>query len=222
MDVAVHSTNSGKVIINFPGYGATLDGEDPKWDRRHPLRYREIAEALQAAGVGTVVRAANHHAEYFRYEEQVVNDLRAIVKHALSRAGAICGSPEPILYLMGFSAGASAVAVLAAECRAERVLLVAPSGDAGPEQIMRAFGQYCGQVYIVVGEKDEVVSPDAAALFDELSPRAAKKKVVIVPGCDHFFSSPDHDHLFRKAAFWAFSDDPVHRDALGPERPPNL
>jgi pimeloyl-ACP methyl ester carboxylesterase len=214
LDLAIHANESGKLIVIFPGYGASLDAEDPELDDHHPFRYREIACDLQTAGIGAVVRAGNRQAPYFRYEEQIVNDLRAVMDHALKQAVAICGGRHPPLYLMGYSAGASAVAVLADEVGAARVLLLAPSGDAGPDRIAPGFGNYRGEVYIVVCERDEVVTSDAGPLFDEMSPRAAKKRVVIVPGGDHFFSGEAQDRIFRKAPFWAFSDEPGCEELL--------
>jgi hypothetical protein len=36
-----------------------------------------------------------------------------------------------------------------------------------------------------------------ACLFDEITPAARPKVVLFVPGCDHFFTRPDHDQLLE-------------------------
>ena len=58
--------------------------------------------------------------------------LRRVIGYGLDHAGAICGVDGPELCLMGFSAGAGAVAALASEFQPKRMLLIAPSGDVGP------------------------------------------------------------------------------------------
>lgn len=67
VEVAIHANTSAKLIVLFPGYGASVDAEDPELNDRHPRRYLEIAEALQEAQLGAVVRAPNRHLPFFRY-----------------------------------------------------------------------------------------------------------------------------------------------------------
>ena len=213
VETVISPSTAGALIVIAPGFGAGTEGEDPELNNSHPSRYREIAEALRVE-VGGVVRMANRHQPFFRYEEQIVNDLAAVAKHAISHATDISGRRDPPLYMMGYSAGAGAVAVVARRYRTKKILLVAPSGDAGAELITEKLGQFEGTVDIVVGEEDEVVTPAAGKLFDEISPKAAKKRVVFVPGCDHFFSSNEADAVFRKAPFWAFSDNPTYSELM--------
>jgi fermentation-respiration switch protein FrsA (DUF1100 family) len=117
----------------------------------------------------------------------------------------MCGHRRPELCLLGFSAGAGAVAALAGAYQPKRLLLVAPSGDVGPRRIVAGLREYTGQLVLLVGEQDEVVGRDAACLFDELSPAACPKEVHFVPGCDHFFTRSDHDQLLEETTLRVFS-----------------
>ena len=92
--VVISSSTRGALIVIAPGFGASTEGEDPKLNNSHPHRYREIAATLQTE-VGGVIRTANRHQPFFRYEQQVVNDLAAVLDYALSHAGAICGRSAP-------------------------------------------------------------------------------------------------------------------------------
>jgi alpha/beta superfamily hydrolase len=109
------------------------------------------------------------------------------------------------LCLLGFSAGAGAVAALASAYQPKRVLLIAPSGDVGPRRIIAGLKGYAGQLVLLVGEQDEVVGRDPAWLLDEISPAARPKDVFFVPGCDHFFTRPEHDQVLEETSMRVFA-----------------
>jgi alpha/beta superfamily hydrolase len=205
VQLAAHPATCARLVIIYPGLNATLDGESRHFTQAHPFRYRRLAERLQAEGVAAVLRLANPPCGYYGDGQVAVDRLARAIDYALAHARAMCGHRRPELCLLGFSAGAGAVAALAGAYQPKRLLLVAPSGDVGPRRIIAGLRDYAGQLVILVGEQDEVVGRDAACLFDEISPAACPKEVRFVPGCDHFFTRPDHDQLLEEASLRVFS-----------------
>ena len=135
-------------------------------------------------------------------------DLKATIDYALANADRICSSKEPDLYLMGFSAGAGAIAIVAADYpQITKVLLLAPSVDAGKTAIEEGFGKFRGEVYIAVGEYDECVGKEAGEYFMGLATGASRKKLVVIPNCDHQFQGRINGKIMSKAPFWAFAAD---------------
>ena len=208
---AVHPATCDRLVIIYPGLDASMDGESRHFTQAHPLRYRRLAERLQAEGVAAVLRLANPPSGYYGDGQVAVDRLARAIDYALAHARAMCGHRRPELCLMGFSAGAGAAAALAGAYQPKRLLLIAPSGDAGPRRIVAGLREYTGQLVILVGEEDRVVGRDAACLFDEISPSACPKEVRLVPGCDHFFTRPDHDQLLEETSLrlFAASDKPA-------------
>src|SRR5262245_27269106 len=192
---AAHPATCARLVIIYPGLNATMDGESRHFTQAHPCRYRHLAERLQAEGVAAVLRVANPPCGYYEDGQVAVDRLARAIDFALAHARALCGHRCPELCLLGFSAGAGAVAALAGAYQPKRMLLIAPSGDVGPQRIIAGLKEYAGALVLLVGEQDEVVGREAACLFDELSPAARPKEVHFVPGCDHFFTRPDHDQL---------------------------
>jgi alpha/beta superfamily hydrolase len=202
---AAHPATCARLVIIYPGLNATLDGESRHFSHANPFRYRRLAERLQAEGVAAVLRLANPPCGYYGDGQVAVDRLARAIDYALAHARVMCGHRRPELCLLGFSAGAGAVAALAGAYQPKRLLLVAPSGDVGPRRIVAGLREYAGQLVILVGEQDEVVGRDAACLFDEISPAASPKEVHFVAGCDHFFTRPDHDQLLEDTSMNVFA-----------------
>lgn len=117
---------------------------------------------------------------------------------------------------MGFSAGAGAIAIVAANCpQIKKVLRLAPSVDAGKSAIEEAFGKFLGEVYIAIGQYDECVGREAGDYFLELATGARKKKLVVIPNCDHQFQGRIDGKIMSKAPFWAFAADDSFPSAEG-------
>jgi dienelactone hydrolase len=200
-EINIHDLpQSNVIIINYPGYQGDIDGYEGK--------YRTLADLMQRKGIGAVIRMGNQYRYGFLYEKSVVADLRATIEYALANAESICSTREPKIYLMGFSAGAGAIAIVAAEFpQIEKVLLLAPSVDAGKATIEEAFGSFRGEVYIAVGEEDECVGKEAGDYFLALATGARRKMLVIIPKCDHQFQGRINGKILSKAPFWAFAGD---------------
>jgi pimeloyl-ACP methyl ester carboxylesterase len=200
-EVNIHDCpESNIIIINYPGYEGDIDGYQGK--------YRTLADVLRRKGIGAVIRMGNHYRHGFLYERSVVADLKATIEYALANAESMCSTREPDLYLMGSSAGAGAIAIVAADYpQIKKVLLLAPSVDAGRVAIEEAFPKFQGEVYITVGEHDECVGRQAGDYFLGLATRATKKTLVIIPNCDHQFQGVVNGKIMSKAPFWAFAND---------------
>jgi dienelactone hydrolase len=200
-EINIHDCpESNVIIVNYPGYQGDIDGYQGK--------YRTVADLIRRKGLGAVVRMDNQCRYGFLYEKSVVADLKATIDYALANAKTICSTSEPDLYLMGFSAGAGATAIVAADYpQITKVLLLAPSVDAGKTAIEEAFGKFRGEVYIAVGQYDECVGMEAGDYFLGLATGARKKKLVVIPNCDHQFQGLVNGKIMSKAPFWAFADD---------------
>ena len=210
-EVNIHDCpQSNVIIINYPGYQGDIDGYEGK--------YRTLADLIRRKGLGAVLRMANQCRPGFLYEKSVVADLRATIDYALANAESICSSSEPELYLMGFSAGAGAIAIVSQHYpQIKKILLLAPSVDAGKSAIEEAFCKFRGEVYIAVGEYDECVGKEAGEYFLRLASSARKKMLVVIPNCDHQFQGRINGKIMSKAPFWAFAADESFPSAEGGE-----
>lgn len=196
--VAIHPARSSRLVVMLPGFEGTLDG--------YANKYQKLAAFLVERGVGAVVRSGNPTIPGFEFETTCRTVLRGVVENALARAPAICGQKDPALLLLGWSAGASAIAALAADLpRVERVLLMAPSGDAGEEAVTDGLRRFTGELFVVAGEEDRVVGDLPRRLFD-LATGARRKQFVLLPGCDHQFRGERNGRLMSHAPLWAFDD----------------
>ena len=200
-EINIHDCpKSNVIIINYPGYQGDIDGYQGK--------YRTLAGLIRRKGLGAVIRTDNQCRYGFLYEKSIVGDLKATIDYALANAESICSTREPDLYLMGFSAGAGAIAIVSPDYpQIKRVLLMAPSIDAGKTAIEEAFRKFRGEVYITVGEYDECVGKDAGDYFLGLATGARKKVLAVIPNCDHQFQGLVNGKIMSKAPFWAFGDD---------------
>lgn len=115
---------SGRILLNLPGWDGHIDGYNRK--------YETLARFLAERGLATVLRVGNHPLPGLGFEQSCVLLARRLIAFATEHGRALCGASEAPLDLMGFSAGASAFAAVASDSpRIERLLLPAPSEDAG-------------------------------------------------------------------------------------------
>jgi pimeloyl-ACP methyl ester carboxylesterase len=206
--VAIHPAAASRIVIMQPGWNGTIDGYEQK--------YAKIAAHLVERGVGAVVRSANPIIPGYPFETTCKTVLRGVVEGVLERATEICGDPAPSLLLLGWSAGASAMAALAADFPSvERALLMAPSGDAGDEDVVAGLRRFTGDLFVVVGEEDEVVRDLPRELFGHAT-SARAKQLVLLPDCDHQFRGERNGRIMSHAPLWAFLDEEGFPDpALG-------
>jgi len=138
----------------------------------------------------------------------MINNLRKMIEYSLTNSKKIANCKNPKLYLMGFSAGASTIAAVSAEySEVEKILLMAPSGDAGLDNCRKNLAKFSGEVYIAIGDKDDVVGTEAGKIFYDLVKAASKKELVIIPNCDHQFRGEINGKIMSVAPLWAFAQN---------------
>lgn len=212
VDLRVHPAENGVIIVNYPGYNGTIDGYENK--------YGQVGDFLQRHGAA-VVRTNNPHNRGFWYPNSVQDHLRAVLDHTLDNTEEIAGVTRDRvrLFLMGFSAGAGAIAAVAHEYpEAERMLLMAPAMDPGTDVVIRGLSRFVGQCHIVVGENDEVVGTGPAKLLAQVACRASVVRDAVIPDCGHQFTGETNGRIMSAAPRWAFAnvggDSPSPNDGI--------
>ncbi len=200
LEVAVHPLRNGRIVINYPGITGDIDGYNNKYGRQ--------ADFVQKNGIGTVVRMGNLLFDELPYPEAMIDNFRFVVEHCLHHGIELSGKERPTLYLMGFSAGASTIAAVASDYpEVEKILLLAPSGDAGQRAVEKGLRKFTGEVYVAIGDRDENVGTQAGKVFYDLSIAARVRKLVVVKDCDHQFRGERNGRIMSKAPLWAFAGD---------------
>jgi len=215
LDLCVHSLAASHIIINYPGASRDVDG--------FRGRYKAIAAELQDRQLAPTVRVNNPFIRGVDYPSVLCDNLRFVIDYVLEHAEQICGRSDPSLYLMGHSAGASAIGAVAGEYpQVVKLLLLSPSLDAGKEEIRRGLADYAGSLHIVVGMEDNVVVPTQSRFFCHAAGRADPNRFVALWRCDHDFHGADNDDLLRRAPRWAFFGDAEFPDDDSPSEPQGL
>lgn len=194
IDLYIHPTVSKAILINVPGYRGDIDGYNGK--------YVKIADWLAERGVAAVVRMPNIERSE-GYRAGVEADLRVVIEYAYCNSLKINGTTHPEIYLAGFSAGGAAVASVAYEhLSVKRVLLAAPSG---PHDYR--LGNFEGDVYIIIGDRDEAVGTEAGQRYYNLAAKARVRKLRTVPHCNHQFHGTRNGQIMSGAYLWAFAGE---------------
>ncbi len=204
--LAIHPNLSRRIIINVPGANGDIDGFADK--------YKKLAHHMQSTDLGAVVRTGN------QFRKGFLPDFNAKValEYAREHAWEICGEAKPEILLMGFSAGASAIAAIAREYpEVSKMLLFAPSGDMGHARITQGLVRFKGDLTIVIGENDEIVGSHAGQHFYNMSLAAKNKELFTIPDCDHHFSGEINGRIISEAPFYAFNqgEKPLFPDPIG-------
>lgn len=196
IDAVIHPSSNGIILVHYPGFRETPDGPDS--------RYLQAATILQKS-IGAVVRLNNHDHAALTYAQSCQDDLRAALQYTTRHALSICDSSKPTIYLMGYSAGASAAAAVAHEfSEIKRLLLIAPTGDAGREAVTRGLSHYKGELYIAQANEDRLIPPHKRNVFFDLATQTNSKDVISIPYCDHNFHGEENSALWPAIAEWAF------------------
>lgn len=205
--VAIHPARASRIVVMIPGCDGTLDGYERK--------YAKLASHLVQAGLGAVVRTGNPMLPGLPYESVCQTNLRGVVDGALERSREICGEAAPELLLVGWSAGASAIAAQAAQIpQVTGILLFAPSGDAGEADLRAGLERYEGELFVVAAADDAVVQDLPRHLFD-LAQGARRKEFVSIPDCDHQFRGALNGRIMSQAPLWAFAGHEPFPDPQG-------
>jgi hypothetical protein len=209
LPLAVHTSNNGRIIVHDPGGWDSVDGYGNK--------YTNLANFIQESDLAAMVRMDNFPRPNHPLEETLYDDLRFVIEYTIGNAESICGTSTPELYLMGFSGGCNALAVVAPEFpQIEKILMMGPAIECrNYPVIVKEFAKYKGELYIVQGEQDFVHGSGGGHLYYNWATNARKKEIVMIPGCEHFFRHETNDKIYSKAPFWAFAEDLTFPDPQG-------
>lgn len=183
------------MILIYPGLDGHIDGYQSK--------YRTLARYMQREKLGAIVRSSNPYSALHTED----TSLQRVIEYALEHAAAICGSTTPEMMLMGFSAGAGAIAAIAYryEC-ISRILLVAPAENVGQEAIRTGLRNFRGQLYVFIGANDEIVGTQIGQKFLDCATLSSHKELFIIPDCDHYFSGENNGRILSQMPFYAFAE----------------
>ena len=200
IEVAIHPYFNGIIVVNYPGITGDIDGYNNKYGKQ--------ADFVQKKKIGTVVRMGNPYFDELPYPEGMIDNFKFVLDHCLINGKELSGKQNPTLYLMGFSAGASTIAAVAGDyTKVKKILLMAPSGDAGQKAVEKGLRKFKGEVYIAVGDRDNMVGPQAGQIFYDFAIATKLKKLEIIPNCNHQFTGEVNGKIMSKAPLWAFAGD---------------
>lgn len=208
LDIAIHSHQNGKIIINYPGITSDIDGYNNK--------YGQLADFIQENKIGTVIRMGNKYFSNLPYPQGMIDNFKSVIDYSLKNSEELSGIDSPELYLMGFSAGASTIAAVSGYySEIEKILLMAPSGDAGIENCSSGLKNFYGEVYVAIGDNDEIVGTNAGKIFYDLAINAKHRQLKIIPNCGHQFIGETNGKIMSKAPLWAFNGDKTFPNPKG-------
>ena len=197
-EIIVHPCPTSSImVVNYPGYNGHIDG--------YNMKYRKMAEYWSKQGLGTFIQMPNITRPVEIYRHSLIEDLRAVCARALELAPDICATSNPDIYLAGFSAGGGAVAGAAAGVRAKKIRLLAPSGYAAQDIVTKSFATFTGEVFIAIGDKDDVVGPVAGQIYYNMATAASRRELVVITNCDHQFRGTVNGQIMSNAYLWAFA-----------------
>ena len=199
-EIAIHPHKNGKILLNYPGADGHLDGYNNK--------YITLANHIVDSNLAAVMRCSNP------YTGGWDRSMREMLNYALDNAEEICGSKSPEIYLMGFSAGAGAISTLAWEYpEVTKILLMAPAIGVGERLVREGLKQFKGEVYIMIGDSDDVVKTESGEVFLNFCDIASRKELFVLENCDHQFTGERNGRIMSHAPFYAFLDEkPVFPD----------
>lgn len=195
LELSVHPLDNGKIIVNYPGAEGSIDGYNEK--------YKTLAEHIVANGLASVVRIPNPYTFGFGWDMCLRKALDYVLKHS----NEICGTTKPEIYLMGFSAGAGAIAMIAWEYpEVKKILLLEPAPKVNEQGVQEGIGLFKGEVYVVVGGGDEALGEKVGNRVIEAAINASRKEIFVIPNCDHQFKGEINGRIMSQAPLYAFKD----------------
>ena len=204
-NIVTHPNLSRRIIVNLPGRRGDIDGFEDK--------YVKLSHHIQSTGLAAVVRTGN---DFEGYPGDI--NLRAALTYTREHAWEICGEPNPEVFLMGFSAGAAAIAARAHEYpEVTRILLGAPATGLPGANVRQGMEKFTGETYIMIGDHDENVGTDSGQIIYDWAKNASHRELFLIPDCDHQFRGETNGRIMSEAPFYAFGtgEKPVFPDPAG-------
>lgn len=185
IDISIHPLESNVIIVIYPGANGSKDGYENK--------YQRIADKLVEAGLGAVIRSPNK----YMIGNGWTTCLEIVIQYALNNSKEICGRENPNVYLIGHSAGAGAIDLIAgAYPQVKKILITSPAPIRKGLVAIHQIGEYPGELYVRIPENDRVVPRDDAMEFFNQATGASKRDLKIIDGCDHEWSGENNLQLF--------------------------
>lgn len=164
-------------------------------------KYKILAHHIQSQELAAVVRTGND----FEGLPPDIN-LHAAIAYAKEHAWEICGEPNPEILLMGFSAGASAIAAQAHEHpQVTRIILGAPARTLQGIDVRGGMRKFTGEVYILIGDNDTNVQTVSGQTFYDWSTSATYRELFVLSDCDHQFTGEKNGRILSQVPFYALA-----------------
>ncbi|MGY1839452.1 MULTISPECIES: dienelactone hydrolase family protein [unclassified Modestobacter] len=180
---------TGDLVVPAAAQGVVLFAHG-SGSSRHSPRNRQVAQALQAAGFGTLLldlltedeERVDERTRQHRFDIPL---LAARLTAAADRLGEEEGTASLPVATFGASTGAAAALITAAD-RPDRVRAVISRGGR-PDLAGAALGRVRAPTLLLVGAADEQV---LALNRDAAGQLAGEHEVSVVPGATHLFPEP--------------------------------
>ena len=169
---------------------------------RHSPRNRVVAEALNKAGLGTLLFDLLTDEEQAEDLPQLRFDIRLLAERLGFATDWLTGEESTAELAMGYfgaSTGAAAALVAAVERRAQVAAIVSRGGR--PDLAGGVLPQVRAPTLLIVGGRDYPVIDMNREAFAQLGTRV--KQMVIIPGATHLFEEPGAmEEVTRLASSW--------------------
>jgi dienelactone hydrolase len=199
--IEIYEKISDCIVIAYSGYNEDVDDDESS------QKYTLLADFMRKK-IGAVIRVGNNHYQDLNYEKSIQDDIIEVIDYALKNSEKICSAKIPKIYLLGFSAGASAIMAIAHKfSHVQKILLISPSYDAGEDDIFEGLEKFQGEIYILSGENDDCPGPELTKQLSFSAKNASTNELVFIPNCSHYFNGEENRMILFKAPLWAFLGD---------------
>lgn len=198
LHIGIHKLSSNKIVGIYPAAKEDLTGD--------AVPYADIASILFKHKIGAVVRSHGLYDGSVNFPKFNDYFIKKFVDYCIKNAKELCGNRNPEIYLIGYSSGASAIAsILDLYSFIKKVLLLAPSYDSEKKLLTKSLNSYKGELYIITGDRDQIILPSQAAWFYFQAKQAKIRKFVDLTCCDHSFNGVYNKNIILKSPLWAFN-----------------
>ncbi len=208
IEVALHpQLGADTITIMMGGLNGHVDG----WMHKNT----KVAELLRRQANTAVVRAGGPQAEGGVEDPHIMQQARALIKKSIAQAEALTGKPasELTFQVSGYSAGGSGMAAVAHEFpQIKKMLLVAPSVNAGDKNVKQGLMKFRGNVAITVGKEDELAKY-AEKLIAHTEGRTLPIHFQELSNVDHRFTGVRGGELFSASFLWGLDNQGEHLES---------
>lgn len=199
--IIIHpNRNSRAIVVNVPGYRGDIHGYNGKYDTIGA----HVSEHVAFVQMPNI----EHSTDPCTYCNCLNDDIQRVCDFLRTSGQLWCAVESPHLYLAGISAGGAAVAAVAHEVDAKKVLLIEPSKQLALwNRIEAGLPKYSGVMRIVVGGGPGAIGVSVGRRFYDLATAASIKEIETIPDCDHQFRGTKNGQILSKAYTWAFIGD---------------